>query len=179
MGFFNSKLLKMTSVLASMTTAFFNRWLPEFIPEKTSHMPLFDARAWNIPTLNEASLYLLWREQDATRNSISMAAQTYYSHNQLMSVSSSGKQDLLKAKGINWNEYPDFFKRGTYVHRRTIEREFTAEEIENLPSRHEIFKHPDFKIKRREVAILEIPPLSKINNKADVLFKEAEVILRV
>jgi tRNA(His) guanylyltransferase len=174
MLFFDSKLLKMTSVLASMTSVYFNKRLAEFIPEKADESPLFDARVWNIPTLNEAALYLLWREQDATRNSISMAAQAYYSHNELMGKSSSMKQEMLFQKGVNWAKYPDFFRRGTYVQRRTIEREFTLEELDKLPEKHEARRNPELTIKRQEVVAIEMPPLSKVSNRVGVLFEGLE-----
>ena len=170
MLFFDSKLLKMTSMLASMTSVYFNRRLPEFLPEKADAMPLFDCRVWNVPTLEEAGLYLLWREQDATRNSISMAAQAYYSHKELHGVSSSKKLYLLHAKGVNWNTYPEYFRRGSYVQRKSVERAFTVEELEKLPLKHEARINPDLKIKRQDVLTLSLPPLSKISNRVDTLF---------
>lgn len=179
MLFFDSKVLKMTSILASMTTAYFNRRLSEFLPEKADSVPLFDARVWNVPTLNEAGLYLLWREQDATRNSISMAAQAYYSHKQLHGVSSNGKQDLLIKNGINWNDYPSSFRRGTYIQRRTVERPFTVSEMVKLPVQHEARKNPDLTIKRQEVAVVSMPPLSKVANRLGALFMAEPPRLRV
>jgi tRNA(His) guanylyltransferase len=179
MLFFDSKVLKMTSILAAMTTAFFNRRLPEFLPEKADAFPLFDTRVWNVPTLTEAGLYLLWREQDATRNSISMAAQAYYSHKELHGVSSSGKHDLLMDKGVNWNDYPDYFKRGTYVQRRTVERPFSVDELEKLPAQHEARRNPALTVKRQEVAVVSMPPLSRVANRVDALFGGERPTLRV
>lgn len=174
MLFFDSKLLKMTSVLAVKVSNFFNKNLARFIPEKAGIDAEFDARVWNIPTLNEAALYLLWREQDATRNSISMAAQAHYSHNQLDGVSSKEKQEMLFSVGVNWNDYPTFFRRGTYVQRRTVERAFTPEELAVLPPKHEIHRNPDLKIKRQEVVVLDMPPLYKVGNRPGVLFEGIE-----
>jgi tRNA(His) guanylyltransferase len=175
MLFFDSKLLKMTSILASMCSVYFNKMLPMAIPEKALvPPPLFDCRVWNIPTLNEAALYVLWREQDATRNSVSMASQSEYSHKELMGKNSATKQDMLFEKGINWNNYPSFFKRGTYVQRRTVERPFTSEEIAVLPEKHEVFRNPGLTIKRQEVAVVEMPPLAKLSNRVGVLFEGVE-----
>lgn len=95
MLFFDGKLLKMNSILASMTTAYFNKRLPEFLPQKASAMPMFDSRLWQVPTKWEAVNYLYWRELDATRNSITMAAQSVYSHNDLHGVGSAQKQEML------------------------------------------------------------------------------------
>lgn len=170
MLFFDSKLLKMNSVLASMTSVYFNKRLAEFVPEKKEASPLFDSRVWNVPTTNEAALYLLWREQDATRNSVSMAAQAYYSHKELMGKSSSVKQEMLFQKGVNWNDYPENFRRGAYIQRRKVERVFTASELDQLPDKHEAKKNSNLMISRTEVVRISLPPLSKVVNRVEVLF---------
>lgn len=177
MLFFDSKLLKMNSILSAMTSVFFNKNLNRFLPEKSHCNPVFDSRVWNVPTLGEASLYLLWREQDATRNSISMAAQAYYSHKELMGKSSKMKQEMLFSKGVNWNDYPAFFKRGTYIQKRTITRPYTNEELSKLPERHEVFRNPSLKFTRSEIMSLELPPLKTISNRSAVLFDNADVEL--
>jgi tRNA(His) 5'-end guanylyltransferase len=54
-----------------------------------------------------------WRQLDATRNSIQLAGQSYFSHNQLMNKTCSNIQEMLfNEKGINWNDYKIVFKRG-------------------------------------------------------------------
>lgn len=74
---------------------------------------LFDARAFNVPK-EEVMNCLIWRQQDATRNSIQSAGQAQFSHKQLMGKSCNEIQDMLfTKKGINWNDYPTFCKRGT------------------------------------------------------------------
>lgn len=66
---------------------------------------------------------LLWRQRDAVRNSISMAAQAHFSHKRLHGVNGGGMQELLFTEaGINWNDYPDGCKRGRVTVRRTGER---------------------------------------------------------
>lgn len=51
---------------------------------------------------------------DATRNSISSAGQAHFSHKQLEGLNSNQIQELLfQEKGINWNDYPTKFKRGS------------------------------------------------------------------
>lgn len=172
--YFNCNLLKMTSVLASLTTAYFNSRLAEMIPERAGRLALFDARVWNVPVLYEAANYLLWRELDATRNSITMAAQSYYSHNALHKKSSSEKQEMLFQKGINWNDYPAFFKRGTYIQKRRIERPFTPKELYTLPAKHRAHKDPNLVTSRQEVVNLDLPPLRKVVNRTEVIFNGVE-----
>lgn len=74
---------------------------------------MFDARCFNIPK-EEVTNCILWRQQDATRNSISSAGQAHFSHKQLEGLNSNQIQELLfQEKGINWNDYPTKFKRGS------------------------------------------------------------------
>jgi tRNA(His) 5'-end guanylyltransferase len=176
--YFNGRLFKMISDLAAMCSVFFNRELPKYLPEKVDKMPRFDCRVYNVPTLDEAVNSFLWREQDATKNSISMAAQSVFSHRELMNKNGSDKQEMLFQKGINWNDYPAFFKRGTYVQRKKVLTPFSSEEIEKLPIKHNARKDPNYVIERWIVDRVNLPPLSKIENKSDVIICGKDVELK-
>lgn len=167
--YFSGRFFKMVSDLASMASVFFNKELKYYIPEKADKMPRFDCRVYNVPTLKEAVNAFLWREQDATKNSITMAASEYYSHKFLMGKNGNDKQELLFEKGINWNDYPSFFKRGTYIQRKRVFTKFSTEELERLPSKHNARKNPDMKIERWVIKELDLPPLMKVENKVEVI----------
>lgn len=167
--YFDGRYFKMVSDLSAMASVFFNKKLVEYLPEKSDKWPRFDCRVFNVPTLDEAVNTFLWREQDATKNSITMAASAFYSHKQLHKKNGSEKQEMLFEKGINWNDYPAFFKRGTYVQRKRILRKFTTDELEKLPKKHIARKNPDLMIERWVVDRIDLPPLMKINNKVDVI----------
>lgn len=77
---------------------------------------MFDARAFNIPK-EEVCNYFIWRQKDATRNSIQSAGQAMFSHKELDRKSQSDIQEMLFQKGINWNDYSVPEKRGTFVKR--------------------------------------------------------------
>jgi tRNA(His) guanylyltransferase len=175
--FFSGKVFKMVSHLSSLATGYFNRRLWEFIPEKIisspEKFPTFDARVMNIPTKAEAANYFLWRERDATKNSITMAAQCYFSHAQLQGQNSSDKQTMLWKNGVNWNNYPDFFKRGTYVQRIKQERVFSEAEISLLPANHEARTNPNLIVFRSQVVVVEAQPLDKLINKVDFIFADS------
>ncbi len=172
--FFDGRIQKINSVLAAMASAYFNRKLETAIPEKTGELPTFDCRVWQVPTLTEAANVFLWRELDATKNSISMAARCFYSHKELHKKSSNEMQELLFQKGVNWNDYPAFFKRGTFVQKRKVARKFTAEEIEKLPPEHEARKNPDLVFERAEMCYLDMPPFGKVTNREAVIFQGVE-----
>jgi tRNA(His) guanylyltransferase len=168
--FFDGRVSKLTSVLASMATAKFNALVPSVLPEKQDRLACFDGRVWNVPTEQEAVNCLLWRELDATRNSIQMAAQALYSHKQLHQKNTSEMQEMLWQQGINWHDYPARFTRGGYFQRRVIERTFTVEELAQLPPLHDGRKHPDMMIRRQVIVPLELPPLLKVANRVEVIF---------
>lgn len=171
---FNGRICKLTSVLASMTTAKFNSLITEFVPQKSGRLAFFDARVFNVPSAEESVNCLIWRELDATRNSIQMAAQSQFSHKQLDHRNTSEMQEMLWQKGINWNDYPARFKRGGYFKRRLIERKMTFEEIDKLPPLHDARKNPDLIVERHVMECLDIPPLMKIPNRVEVIFEGAE-----
>jgi tRNA(His) 5'-end guanylyltransferase len=174
--FFDGRVQKMTSTLAALASVYFNRRLPEFLPaEYASRMPVFDCRVWNVPNATEAANTFLWRELDAAKNSISMAARAYYSHADIDGKASSELQELLWKKDVNWNDYPTYFKRGTFVRRRKIARPFTADELNALPPKHAARSNPALVVERTEWTALELPPLSKVENRVEVLFGSAEV----
>jgi len=167
--YFDGRLFKMLTDLSAMASVFFNRKLADYLPEKADKMPRFDARVYSVPTLDEAVNSFLWREIDATKNSISMAAQAFYSHGQLMNKTSSEKQEMLFQKGVNWNDYWRHFKRGTYIQRKTRIGKISQEEIEKLPAKHNARKDPNFIYERSEVVEVDLPPLSKVKNKVNVI----------
>lgn len=74
---------------------------------------MFDARCFNIPKEEVCNL-IYWRQLDATRNSIQMVGQAYFSHKQLEGKKCNDIQDMLMEQfDINWNNYPTTCKRGT------------------------------------------------------------------
>lgn len=173
---FDGRVLKMNTALAASATLAFNEYIGKHsrLKEYAKKRPKFDARAWNVPTLEEAANSFLWRERDATKNSITMAAGAFYSHKQLQGVNGSVKQDMLMAKGVNWNNYPAFFKRGTFIQRRIVEGPFSREELDALPPLHAAHTNPDLQVRRSRILELDMPPFDKVTNRVDVIFNGAE-----
>lgn len=163
---FDGKVQKICSVLASLASVKFNREVLSYIPEKAHLLPVFDARVYNYPTLELTAENLVWRESDATRNSLTMAAHAFYPANELHKAGYAQKHEMLFAKGVNWNDYPVFFKRGTYVRRELVMKELTAEELSLIPEKH----RPAGPVERTVVRDVAMPPITKISNILGVLF---------
>jgi tRNA(His) 5'-end guanylyltransferase len=171
--FFDGKIQKITSVLASMATAFFNKHAAlAFFPIQKP-LAFFDCRVWNVPNKIEATNALLWREQDATKNSISMLARAYFEHRDLHGKSGEQMQEMLFQKfNINWNDCPDFFKRGSYFRRCETMKELTDLEWLRIPEAHRPAKGT--KIPRSEVRHVPMPKFSTIVNRTEVIFDGAD-----
>lgn len=166
--FFDHRVSKMTSVLASYATAAFVIALQSEMPDRINKMPHFDCRVFQLPNRAEAANMFLWREQDATKNAVSMAARSVYSHNALDHKSSAEMQEMLFAKGINFNDYPAFFKRGTFVRREPVWREFTANELQAIPEMHR--PEPYEKVQRSEIKRMDMPRFGSVTNREAVIF---------
>lgn len=141
-AWFGNNLQKMCSVSASMATLAFNKFFSEqvqdfmydccneygdsVLPEKQNDYDfaynvyfkkldtaMFDSRVFTIPK-EEVCNYLIWRQQDATRNSIQSVGQANFSQKELHGKSCNNIQDMLMLeRGINWNDYSTTLKQGS------------------------------------------------------------------
>jgi tRNA(His) guanylyltransferase len=126
-AWFDGGLQKICSVSASIATAHFNRLrLRRLSPEaaERARLAYFDSRVWTIPQRYEVYNYFLWRQQDASRNSVSMTAAAHFAHARLEGKSVNAMQEMLwQERGVNWNDLPVGFKRGRLVERVTVTKE--------------------------------------------------------
>lgn len=141
-AWFDYEVQKLCSVSASMATMAFNQffrmsiwdedfaWKSSLTPQSmdvqiahneyiakmtiaANKSAMFDARCFNIPKEEVCNL-IYWRQLDATRNSIQMVGQVYFSHSELQGKKCSDIQDMLMERyKINWDKYPTPCKRGT------------------------------------------------------------------
>lgn len=140
-AWFDNNLQKIVSVAASIATMSFNQnfrgnidmmsykdfykdwenYIADYdVYSKKTGTAVFDARAFNIPEA-EVCNYFIWRQQDATRNSIESAGHAYFSNKELHQKTCSQVQEkLFKEKNINWNNYPAIFKRGVCIRKITM-----------------------------------------------------------
>lgn len=137
--YFDYEVQKLCSIIASMATMAFNKFFAKNAEEFQNNYgypnvncvkyvdligiylnavnkgAMFDARVFNIPK-EEVTNCIYWRQLDASRNSIQMVGQANFSHKELQNKSCNDIQDMLMIqKGINWNDFPTYQKRGTCV----------------------------------------------------------------
>lgn len=135
-AWFDNNIQKMASVSASMATMAFNQYFAinyydlenemyeawnvtdkemQYVDtlRKKLHTAMFDSRVFTLPK-EEVVNCLIWRQQDAIRNSIQSVGQANFSHSQLHGKNCSDIQDMLiSEKNINWSDYPTHLKRGS------------------------------------------------------------------
>lgn len=164
------KKQKILSKLTGMCVSFFNEKRKDYLPNQNK-IANFDCRVYQTPTLSDACAQLLWRENDATRNSIQMLGDYYFGHSRCFKKNTSELQNMLmEEKGVNWNDLPIMLKRGTYVKRVKTSSPFTTEELESLPEKHSARKNPDMLVERSWIKEIELPIFNTILNKEGVVF---------
>ena len=112
---FDGNVQKIVSVSASLFTAYFNR---AFSGDRDrDKVAAFDSRVLVISRKAEVEKYFLWRQLDASANSLNMLASAHYAHSELVGKSNAEKHEMLFAKGVNWAKQAADFKRGRVVRR--------------------------------------------------------------
>lgn len=124
-AWFGNNIQKIISVSASMATLAFNKSFREnvrtmresldqleFLKTKLDKA-MFDSRVFTLPK-EEVCNCFVWRQHDATRNSILSVGQANFSSKQLHGKSCNAVQEmLLVEKDINWDNIPTTQKRGS------------------------------------------------------------------
>ena len=130
---------KVETISASMATMAFNKFYTDIVKERVRKelkgceteadkkkvtdyytkyarkcgKAMFDSRAWNMPEFEVINGFI-WRQNDCVRNSIQSVAQANFSAKQLEHKNQKELMDMLMLKkGVNWNDYPIYLKRGT------------------------------------------------------------------
>lgn len=142
-AWFDKNIQKMCSISASMATLAFNNSFREQV-ESFNHVitrkedeeyynklynrintAMFDSRVFNIPK-EEVCNCFIWRQQDATRNSIEMVGRYYLGHSRMYKLNGSQVQEILfQEYGINFNDLPTYQKRGVCIVKEHYDKDGT------------------------------------------------------
>lgn len=113
MGGVESKMLSLSAARASVAFAYYHDAPRTLGPGR---LPVFDSRLFTIRDPETVRRYFEWRRIDATRNSISMAAQANFSHRSLQGLKAGQMLRRLREEaGVDWNDYPREARHGTWV----------------------------------------------------------------
>lgn len=118
-AWFGKRLSKVVSASAAIATAVFasTDWAGA----------TFDSRAFVLPDLNEVTNYLIWRQKDAQRNAIQMAARSRWSQKQLHGKSTADLVEMLEAAATPMEFFPAGFRLGRVVYRAPGERDWRCD----------------------------------------------------
>ncbi|WP_427158168.1 tRNA(His) guanylyltransferase Thg1 family protein [Aliinostoc sp. HNIBRCY26] len=121
---FNRKLRKLNSVLAGEASAKFSLLLGD--------MGCFDCRISQLPNVEEVINYFRWRHEDAHRNALN--AHCYWclrrdgqsatqATSMMKGLSVADKNEMLFQHGINFNQLPNWQKRGVGLYWEEYQKE--------------------------------------------------------
>ncbi|MBD2207676.1 guanylyltransferase [Calothrix sp. FACHB-1219] len=147
---FGRKLRKLNSVLASEASAKFSLML--------GSLGCFDCRISQLPNSTEVVNYFRWRSEDAHRNALN--AHCYWclrkegknatqATSMMKGLSVAEKNELLFQHGINFNQIPNWHKRGIGLYWETYEKQgFNPLKSEIVPAtRRRLKRDLDLKMK--------------------------------
>lgn len=124
-SWFDANLQKMVSVAAGLASGYLSLQSARLFPEQ--RLATFDARAFILPP-HEVNNYFIWRQQDWNRNSLSMLAQSLYSHKELQNKGRPELHEMCFQKGVNWATLDSHVKDGRVVVKRQVERAFAHDD---------------------------------------------------
>lgn len=136
-GYMNSKsqvylggrVVKLSSILSSIFTSHFNEWA-RHNANLGDKLAAFDGRAFNVPSEVEARNYVVHRQFDARRNSVSMFGRQFFSHKELMGKSTDEVREMCyEHYGHRWQDLKAHFRDGTSVFRKRYNKKLDNGEV--------------------------------------------------
>ena len=133
-AWFKGRIEKIVAISAAKATKYFNKHYREAVLDseiqdmKTVYQKKFDeaefdARVFNLPEWDCIN-NVIWRQQDAIRNSVEMVGHCFYSARELNHVNTTQIKEKLRIEhDIIWDIYPEYNKWGTYCHKVQKEKE--------------------------------------------------------
>jgi tRNA(His) guanylyltransferase len=161
---FDLKIQKLNSILAATTTALFNKAIVN--TKFKDFLPVFDSRIWNVPSIDCVVDNLMWRQWDAYKNSVSMAAYNLIPQKELHKINTKGKLAKLQDIGFDWYELPHYAKRGSFYKKYSTFKCLSVDELSKIPEKH----RPEGPIHRNVIGELYVGALTQVTNKIGVLF---------
>lgn len=162
--FFNNRLCKLQSIIASLTTSKFNQLmtaykLDKMVDEYGNSPKLsgnevarliknmqeyqFDCKCWNVPSLNDVYAWFLYRQIDCIKNSKQQTAQAYFPHTELQNKNTDEQIALLlEKKGVDWNLFGTEKKYGRFIWKEDVE--LTNDITKEAYIRRDWVVHPAF-----------------------------------
>jgi tRNA(His) guanylyltransferase len=155
--YFDGRVQKIVSVLAAIASVTFNYEIGTQFPGTLLPPAYFDCRAHTVPNKTEAANAVLWRQQDAMKNSTAVLAHHYFSHDVLQRKNSLEMRAMVEQEhGVRWEDFPMEMSHGTMFRRETVHRVLTDEERERIAEAHR--PGPDEVVARNTIERVALQP---------------------
>lgn len=128
----SGRVCKLGSIIPATVTAYFNRMMflsmagdpdrQDSLLSDIGKMPdyVFDSKVWNVPNMDDAVAWLLYRQIDCVRNSKQQFCQTYIPHKELVGKSADEQVRICTERtGMDWNGLDDGKKLGRIITKKT------------------------------------------------------------
>lgn len=117
-SWFDGNIQKITSVSASMATAYFNKYANKMKIDQDK-LAFFDSRVFTLPP-HEVINYFIWRQNDFIRNSVESTARYYLGHKACHGLDKQGMIDALRQldEPVDWYHDLDTIYRLGYTYVR-------------------------------------------------------------
>lgn len=120
---FENCVQKMVSVSSSIAAVTFTLGSPHLFKDvlaepraEDARPAYFDARVFVVPE-NDVVNYFVWRQQDATRNAMSMWARSLFSAKEIHGKNWHQMREMCETHGVKWDALAPQFTRGTCISR--------------------------------------------------------------
>ncbi len=160
---FDGNIQKMCSISAAIASTRMTLESPRVF--ERMRVAQFDSRIFSIPR-SEVINYLIWRQSDATRNSVQMLARSMFSHKQLTGKSCEEMKVMVREKGRPWENEPSGSTRG-----RCVVKQSFQENVEYVDKRTKEVKRA-LAERTRWVPIWDIPCFVEDRNFVSQYFKK-------
>jgi tRNA(His) 5'-end guanylyltransferase len=182
---FDTRVQKICSVFASWASVYFMIEMTKRFPEKVNDFineimndwdgmkdagnpPVFDCRIFAVPNKMEAYNAVLWRVNDAVKNSIAMVAQANFEHEDLLGLNCDQMQyKLITEKGINWNDFDSGKKQGVFVRKEKVQMPIPRDALRKMPQ--DRIPANGMMLRNRMVE-MDMPNFRKVTNALEVIF---------
>lgn len=116
-SWFKGRIQKITSLLASRATYYFNKRANLTKSLNHNEPAFFDARVFNVPDIDEVKNCLFFRQSDGKRNYISKRARQSFTMKELHKKNSNEVIEMLAQKGEKWDDNSQYFIYGAVSYR--------------------------------------------------------------
>lgn len=119
--FYNLRIQKICSLVASYASVVFNDLLPVYFPFEDPGLAIFDARIFQVPGPEEVLNNLIWRQRDCIKNAKNLFGQQYKTFKELQNLTSDQQVELVESTTeFRFEDTNPYFRNGVILKRKKI-----------------------------------------------------------